>query len=315
MFSEVALAHGQEANGRELAIDLPYTDSSTGEELTDTYIFTLELSDHGVAARARGIPPVLIDDMRKVTDTAKTPALHMADLRTMEDMLDKGVHESLAGIRARQTNAARTTKVLAFDLDALPDGSFESKWTAFADEFTKARKTYGRDGVIELIGDPVRVARALKNQTALASVSAGVMFDSLQIPADLTQSLKDGSAIRVRMAGVARGAAKPVLRPGERLMPMRRLTDKDIPAVRALFELGLAIGDADLTSSQDINDLASAWRTMSGHDIASDVLRSIVQNAADLETILLHALAPLAPVDIDLAVRYLKYRPNVDRSA
>ncbi|GEM_PF-5671946 len=311
----VTSARGKDADGRDFAVELPYIDRQTGREVEGTTIFRLAVSGHRVEARAAGVEPIVIDDNRQA-ETVAAPKLNMSDLRSMEDVVTKAVHEALAAVRVRAAEGPVTTKIIALDLDAIPDGSFDSKLTAFADEFAKAQQSYGSDGVLELTGDPVRIDRALKNAQVAALMSAGGLFDSRAVPSVIEAALASGSAARVRIAGVSRDSAKPVLRPDERLLPMRRLADNDVPAVRAVFEMGLALAAADLSpGSRDIADIAIAWRAMSGRDIASDVLRSIVQNAADFQTILLHALAPVAPVDIDLAVRYLQYRMNVDRSA
>jgi len=275
-------------------------------------IFDLEWNGENLVGRAEGMEPLSAEPLRAET-RAEAP---LADMRTLEDDLDRSVNERLAGIRARASTAGGKAKILLIDVDAFADGAFTSQMEAFLEEFEKALGSYARGARVQLVsnsGRATRVARAMRTPASRRLAAAGALSDTL--PVDWEHAVKEGSAVRVNLAAVSPQGIPPALAADILQIPIRRLSAGDIPAIRAYYELMLAVADADLASPEDLAAITSVWQTLSRQAVDSAALFKVIRHTASLEILLKHALLPLVPVDWDVAARYLQYRRQVDRSA
>jgi hypothetical protein len=209
--------------------------------------------------------------------------------------------EQQVTFQTSQIKETNTPKIYSFDIDvyeALSEESFKAVWDAVLQEF---QQSFSRDARLQV------VSRSGKRPDRLAAVlSQGTVFTDMD--ADLRDSVARGETRLVNLVGFS-VEQKTFQRPAMgRLLPVLKLKEGDVQAVRALFEIARAEADADLSLTEDVTHLAGAWRVLSGLHVPTHVLKELVGNTAALELILKYVLLPVAPVSVDLMREYLAER-------
>ncbi len=309
-FAQVAQTTPVQINGARLALNQPV--GNRRDESAD-YIYSIEERGSVLIATSQTTTLHIVRNhskQRRGKMSAKRP--NISDLRLMEDTLNKDIHGDLISVAENGK-----IKILSWDVDRFSNGSFDSQWLAYLDEFIEAKESYLKNAVIQVFSlsqDQARVDRAMQHAQAKVLAERGWLFEELS--EELKLALKDQTAVKVDAIAVSdKGKPAAGIPTDGRTLPFRSLTDRDVPAVRADLELAYAVGNADLESPEDLGRLVKVWKVLANADIDPQTLREIIENRAVWEILVKFALKPLAAADWDLAERYLKYRLQVDRAA
>jgi len=255
----------------------------------DSFIFDVKV-DHGrlVAEEIKsfGGPKIRIErDIsrkkqkdRSAFSAGAQPRLSLPDVRRMTD----GVNDKVHGFLSTVPISSEKPEIVEIDLDFLPDGN-EFYLDHILDEIRHANAAfYGSNVFYRVTG---------KNSFLFERARASALFLGEEIPPDL----KDAKVIK--MTPAFRGLWKDKVN-----IPLDRLKEGDIFPARAWLMLTIYSGRIDLRKMPE--GFKNAYSTLAGQMPETEVLLSILEGRADIQTAVAFALKPLTHVDLNQAVRF-----------